>query len=180
MANPRTLRNIRLENEYKELMAINGEIIQIEAMDKPPHENYRVTFNIRTIVGPEPIFSHQTVCLLKLPPNYPKGSPTICAESPPYPFHVNWRANGSLCQDKWNLEDTLVDLVLLCARTLQSDPAVTNVAIVMTQEAMGFWRKNKGKKGIIPSDTQVLPTLDCPEPITVNTRKSKKIKIKTI
>jgi hypothetical protein len=65
MADPRALRNKRLENEHKELMRINGSIIQIVPVGSPPYETYRVTFNIRTIISPSPAYRNQTVCTLR-------------------------------------------------------------------------------------------------------------------
>lgn len=172
MADPRALRNKRLENEYKELMRINGKIIQIDPIGNPPYEMYRVTFNVRTIVSPAPTYRKQTVCKLTIPPNYPDAAPTIIAENTPYPWHINWFLTGNWCYGRWNREESLVNYLHRCARTLQFDPEIANPQSVANREAVAFWETNRNNRSVIPSDTQVLPTLDAPETITINTRNN--------
>ena len=168
MADPRALRNKRLENEHKELMRINGSIIQIVPVGRPPYETYKVTFNIRTIISPAPTYRNQTVCTLSIPPNYPNGAPTITADNTPYPWHINWFQNGRWCFGDWNPEESLVNYLHRCARTLQFDPEIANPGSAANKDAMSFWNANKNNRRVIPSDTQVLPTLYAPETITIN------------
>lgn len=178
MADPRALRNKRLENEYRELMRINGPIIQIVPLGSSPYETYRVTFNIRTIIGPAPSYREQTVCTLRIPPNYPDGAPSITADTTPYPWHINWFKNGRWCFGGWNREESLVNYLHRCARTLQFDPDIANELSVANRDAMPFWTANKRNLRVIPSDKQVLPTLDIPEKITINRCEMPKIVIK--
>ncbi|MDR2368548.1 MAG: hypothetical protein LBF58_10675 [Deltaproteobacteria bacterium] len=177
MADPRALRNKRLENEHKELMAINGEIIRIQPLGMPPHDTYRVTFNVRTIVHPQPVYRDRTVCLLQLPPSYPEGTPKITANDKPYPFHVNWFQSGTWCHGRWNREESLANFLHRCARTLQFDPGITNLGSPANGEAKQFWLDNVGNKAVIPCDTQELPTLDLPETIIINPLKIQQIAI---
>jgi len=173
MADPRTLRRVRLESEYKELMRINGKVIKIEPLGRPPYEKYKITFNVRTIIGPEPSYRNQTVCTLTIPPNYPDGAPVITADQTPYPWHINWFQSGRWCYGHWNREESLVNYLHRCARTLQFDPEIANPGSPANRDAMSFWNMNRKNRKIIPCDTQVLPTLDAPEKITINARIEK-------
>ena len=180
MADPRALRNRRLENEYKELMRINGSIIQIVPIGNPPYETYKVTFNIRTIISPAPTYRNQTVCTLKIPPNYPDAAPIITADNTPYPWHINWYATGRWCFGSWNREESLVNYLHRCARTLQYDPEIANPGSVANRDAMPFWEANKRNRHVIPSDRQMLPTLSVPETITINRQETPKSVIKPL
>lgn len=178
MADPRELRNKRLNNEYRELMRINGSIIQIQPMGNAPYENYRITFNVRTIISPSPTFRDKTVCTLSIPPNYPDGYPVITAEHTPYPWHMNWYPSGRWCHGSWTREESLVNFIHRCARTLQFDPAIANPGSPANSSAISFWDANIRNRRVIPSDTQVLPTLDAPETITIKPVQKPQIVIK--
>lgn len=179
MADLRDLRNKRLNNEYRELMRINGSIIQIVPIGSVPYESYRITFNIRTIISPSPTYRDKTVCTLTIPPNYPDGYPTITAEHTPYPWHVNWFTSGRWCHGGWNREESLVNFIHRCARTLQFDPEIADTGSPANGSAIAFWNANKRNRRVIPCDTQVLPTLDTPEAITINSRSKPQIVIKS-
>jgi ubiquitin-protein ligase len=177
MADPRELRNKRLNNEYNELMRINGSVIQITPLGRAPYESYRVTFNIRTIISPAPTYSNKTVCTLTIPANYPEGVPTISAETTPYPWHMNWYQTGNWCHGGWNREESLVNFIHRCARTLQFDPEIANPDSPANGSAIAFWEANKSNRRVIPCDTQPLPTLEAPELITINNRVKPQIVI---
>ncbi len=55
---------------------------------------------------------------------------------------------------------SLVSFVQRCARTLQYDPDITSRGSIANNDAIPFWEANKDSRDIIPSDVQVLPTLD--------------------
>lgn len=172
MPDPRELRNKRLENEHKELMRINGELIKIEPIGNAPHEKYKITFNIRTIIGHAPKYSNKTICTLTLPPGYPFAAPSVYAAKP-YPCHPNWFSEGRWCYGSWNAEEPLVNFILRCARTLQHDPAISG----RSTEGQRFWEENKRKHEMILSDTQVLSALDELESIVIHKREIPKIVI---
>jgi ubiquitin-protein ligase len=178
MADPRALRTRRLNNEYDELMRINGSIIQIQPIGNAPYESYKIIFNIRTIISPSPTHRAKTVCTLTIPPGYPDAAPKIVADSTPYPWHVNWFPSGQWCFGGWNKEESLVNYITRCAKVLQFDPELTNTGSPANREAIPFWEANKRNKRVIPCDTQVLPTLDVPESITINARPVPQIVIK--
>lgn len=176
MADLRELRNRRLNNEYKELMRINGKIINIEPIGNAPYEKYKITFNIRTIISPAPTYRNSTVCKLTIPPNYPEEAPTIVAENTPYPWHINWYPkSGRWCFGSWNKEESLVNYLHRCARTLQFEPEMANPSSMANPDAIVFWNLYKNERRVIPCDTQVLPTLESPENIIINNREKPQI-----
>jgi ubiquitin-protein ligase len=166
MADPRAIRAKRLTNEYNELMKINGSVIKIEPIGNSPYEQYKITYNIRTIISPTPTYRNSTVCTLTIPPSYPSksGAPFIFAETSPPPWHVNWFKNGRWCSayydNNFNPDESLVNLVLRCARVLQFDPVIANPDSAANRDAIDFWFANKDNKRIIPCDVQPLPIVD--------------------
>jgi len=167
-------------NEYKEMMRINGDIIQIEPMGVVPYKKYRVSYNIRTIISPLPEYRDTTVCILTIPKNYPNDAPHLVVddESMPPPWHVNWYKKGMWDFGCWSPTDSLVIFLLRCARSLQFDPYITCTTCTSNFEALSFWNANASNRDIIPSDTQVLPKLHIPEITTNNSRIVPRIVIK--
>lgn len=178
MTDPRELRNRRLYNEYRELMRISGSVIEVVPVGQMPYETYQVVFHIRTIVGPAPTYRDQTVCALTIPPDYPDGAPVITADEVPYPWHINWFQNGRWCFGDWNKEESLVNYLNRCARTLQFDPQIANPDSVANADALPFWEANRQNPRVMPSDTQALPTPDVPETITILARQTPRIVIR--
>ena len=183
MADPRELRRKRLENEHKELMRISGSIIKIEPIGNAPYDQYRITYNIRTIISPAPTYRNSTTCILTIPPAYPgpTGAPTIHATETPYPWHINWFQSGRWCsayyQSNYDSAESLVNLVLRCARVLQFDPSIANRNSVANHDAEPFWDANVNNKRIMPCDTQPLPVPGAPESITIVEKPKPKITI---
>ena len=157
MSDPRTLRRIRLENEYRELMAINGSIIRIEPLGSAPYERYRITYNIRTIISPRPEYRDSTVCELSIPAGYPQAVPRMEAITRPVPWHVNWFTSGSWCHGHWDEDSSLANFIYRCAKVLQFDPEFANPGSSANSEALSFWHSNKNNRRVIPCDTQALP-----------------------
>jgi ubiquitin-protein ligase len=172
MADPRELRNKRLDNEHKELMQINGELIKIEPIGKAPFEKYEITFNFRTLVRSARRYSDKTICTLTIPPGYPQTPPSIQA-SAPHPNHPNWYSGGRWCYGRWSTEESLVNYVLRCARTLQHDPAIS----AHSSEGRQFWEENKRNNELILNDPQLLSTFDALEAIVIHKREIPKIEI---
>ncbi len=169
MVDQRALRKRRLENEYNELMKLNekSSIIEIIPLGRAPYESYKIIFNIRTIVSPAPTYREKTICTLTIPPNYPKGAPSITANDTPYPWHINWYQSGRWCLGYWNYEESLVNCLYLCAKTLQFDPEIANPNSIANRDALPFWNANKNNRKVIPCDKQVLPILDGPVQIII-------------
>ena len=177
MADPRELRKKRLDNEYRELMRINGSIIKIEPIGSMPYEKYKVIFNIRTFIAPAPTYRDSTICELTIPPNYPVDAPVLKSQNTPPPWHINWWRDGRWCYGSWNKEESLVNYLHRAARTLQNDPKIANPGSMANGDAEPFWKANKNNRRLVPCDTQVLPTLDAPETITIIEQTKPKITI---
>lgn len=186
MNDPRKLRELRLKNEYEELMRLDKQssIINITPLGNAPYDKYLIEFNIRTIVGPAPKYREKTMCTLTIPLNFPEQPPIMMANDTPYPWHINWFANGRWCFGHWTIEESLVNYIHRCARTLQFDPEIANPRSVANGDAMSFWDANKNNRRIIPCDTQALPLLDTAgkivikQKITIHTQEKPKINFK--
>lgn len=163
------LRQLRLKNEYEELMKINGKVIKIEPLGDAPYEKYRVTFFVRTIIGPDPIYRDKTVCILTLRRYFPDDPPFMKVDdsSMPQPWHPNWFESGAWDFGCWKPEDSLVDFIYRCARSLQFNTEMVNTLSVSNWRALAFWNENKDNSKIIPCDTQKLAR----DPIMVFRRK---------
>lgn len=182
MVDQRALRQRRLINEYNELMKINGDIIQIEPLGASPYEKYRITFNIRTIIGKNPIYRNKTVCILTVPAGYPEHFPKIAVEdtSMPAPWHPNWYKGGAWCFGSWTKEESLVNYIYRCAKTIQfsSDFTDARKEAAANPEAVLFWNENVDNQNIIPSDTKKLPTIESQtSSISIVMKEKPKIKI---
>jgi ubiquitin-protein ligase len=161
MVNQRALRDIRLQNEYTELMGISGGVVLLEPIGDAPYDRYRVTFDLRTVIGPEPTFRERTVCLLTIPPGYPEIAPKIAVEtsSMPQPWHPNWYKSGTWCFGHWSRDESLVNYLYRCAGTIQFRPEVTDPRpeAAANKDAVAFWIANQGRRGVIPADEKSLP-----------------------
>lgn len=168
MVDQRALRQRRLENEYRELMNISGDIIYIEPLGNAPYEKYRITFNLRTVISPIPAYREKTICLLTLPPGYPETAPKIAVEENlmPPPWHPNWYRGGTWCFGYWSKEESLVNYIYRCAKTIQFSAEFTDARTdaAANKEAVPFWNANRNKRGIIPSDTKTLPVISGEKP----------------
>lgn len=183
MVDQRELRRQRLINEYNELMSISGDIIHVEPLGNThPYEKYRITFHLRTVISDAPAFRDKTVCILTIPAGYPDIVPKIAVEetSMPQPWHPNWYRSGTWCFGFWTREESLVNYIYRCAKTIQFDDKFTAATAkdAANKDALAFWNSNKGKLGIIPSDTKKLPTIDINAPtISILSRVKPKITI---
>ena len=162
---PRSLRRIRLENEYEELKKLSGEVIHIEPLGPWPYARYKITFNIRTIVREDPIeYQLKTVCLLELPDGFPKQMPRLHileGSGTKPPWHVNWYKGGAWCAGGWSWDEPLSSYIWRCAKTLQFDPSgVTNPDNAANREAIHFWETNKNDPWIFPTDRRHIPLPD--------------------
>lgn len=179
---PRALRATRLKNEHRELMKLNGPVIEIEPLDFEPHAKYRITFNIRTIISPKPTYQSKTVCVLELPEGFPRDMPRLlieqCSETVT-PWHVNWYKGGTWCAGNWSSSEPLTNYIYRCAKTLQFDTLITRLESPANKDAIPFWNDNKKKVGIIPCDRQTLPTADAQAKISILNTAETKITIKS-
>ena len=155
---PRDLRNIRLKNEYQELMRLDGTFIEVQPIGSQPYQSYKVTFNIKTIVGLEPLFSEKTVCTLTLPPNYPDAPPRITNDTPP-PLNRTWH-HGGWCVGQWSKEESLVSALIRCARTLQFDPDISGFNGSSEVIGRNLFQENKLNQDLVINNAAILAALE--------------------
>ncbi len=164
MVDPRSLRHRRLMNEYNELMQFRNDVIQIEPLSKSPCDKYRITFNLQTIISPQPIYRNRTVCILTIPPGYPDTVPKISmdGDSMPPPWHVNWYRGGTWCFGTWTREESLVNYIYRCAKTIIFDPNFTDARYDASanKDAIAFWNANRLRRDMFPTDKKELPTAE--------------------
>jgi len=158
MATPQEQRNIRLANDYNEMVNIRGEIIEWKALKgNPPHvEEYEITINVRSIINNTPTYREKHVVKVSLPANYPIGAPNVEMISTPRVFHPNWWTNGKWCYGTWIISEGLGHHIIRMTKTLQYDLDITNEHSPANHDA-NEWYKSNRRKGIFPCDKKVLP-----------------------
>ena len=158
---PQDIRKIRLQSDYREMCNIRGPLIDWEVVrGTPPNvENYRLTVNVRSIVGPGPDYRDRHVIDLELPPDYPLSpgsAPVASMVTDPVVFHPNWWPHKLWCYGVWELWEGLGHYVLRMIRTLQYDPDITNEHSAANHEAADWYVAHKDD-GLFPCDRQLLP-----------------------
>ena len=174
---PQEIRNLRLKNDYKEMVNIKGSIISWEATKgTPPYvEEYNVTINIRGIVGEGPKYRNSHIIYLKLPPNYPIAAPQVEMISKPIVYHPNWYRAGKWCYGTWLMSEGLGHHIIRMIRTLQYDLDITNENSPANSSA-NSWYKSHKRSGIFPCDSTILPD-PTKKKMTMQFQTKKKFKI---
>lgn len=158
---PQEVRKIRLKSDYKEMCAIRGPIVSWQAVrGTPPYvEAYRLTINVRSVIGDGPIYRDQHVIDLEIPGGYPSNaSPQLTMVSEPIIFHPNWwpAPRRYWCGGAWDFSEGLGHHVIRMIRTLQYDAVITNEGSSANYDARSWYLKNRDR-GIFPCDRQQLP-----------------------
>lgn len=158
---PQELRNVRLKSDYKEMCNIRGPIVswQVTRGTPPFVEAYRLTVNVRSVIGPGPTYRDQHVIDVVIPADYPTGShPKLTMVSEPLVFHPNWwpPPRRFWCGGTWDFAEGLGHHVLRMIRTLQYDTVITNEDSAANAEAK-VWYLSHRDEGIFPCDRQKLP-----------------------
>ncbi len=158
MATPQERRNIRLKNDYAEMVNIKSDIVswRVTAGTPPYVEGYELTVNIRTITGSRPDYRNQHILQVTLSPNYPFSAPLTVMSSIPPPYHPNWYRDGRWCYGSWDIAEGLGHHIIRMIRTLQFDADITNPNSPANGEASHWYTSNRGR-GWFPCDRQVLP-----------------------
>jgi hypothetical protein len=94
--------------------------------------------------------------MVTMPPTYPFAPPQIVMSTRPQPYHPNWFADGRWCFGTWDVSEGLGHHVLRMIRTLQFDPAISNVASPANREAAAWYQENL-QRGLFPCDRTSLP-----------------------
>lgn len=155
---PQEIRNIRLKNDYKEMVNIRGNIISWKAVKGiPPYvEEYEVTVNVNGITARGPQYRNTHVVSVKIPANYPKAAPDVRMKSIPYVYHPNWYKDGKWCYGTWIMSEGLGHHIVRMTRTIQYDMEITNENSPANTNASDWYVNNK-RKNIFPCDDQTLP-----------------------
>jgi len=155
---PQEIRNIRLKSDYKEMCNIRGPMISWQVTrGVPPYvEGYRLSVNVRSIIGPGPTYRDQHVIDVELPASYPFSPPQITIVSEPVVFHPNWWRQGHWCYGSWDIAEGLGNHVVRMIRTLQYDPIITNEKSAANGSANDWYEKHQNE-GLFPCDHQSLP-----------------------
>lgn len=168
MATPQEIRRMRLATDYKLLCSIQGDIISwVPIKGEPPYvEEYRITVNVRTIIGASgdvPVYRDTSVMTISLPPDYPRQAPKIIMESVPPPFHTDWYTNGRWSYGRWFVSESLGDFVIRMVKSLQFDPSSVCEHAPSNYDAARWYIANK-TSGLFPCDRQELPVPTGPRP----------------
>lgn len=155
---PQEIRNLRLKNDYKEMVNIRGSIISWKTIKGvPPYvEEYQITVNVRSIIGEGPAYRDAHIVNVTIPSNYPKAAPDVRMESNPIVYHPNWYRDGKWCFGTWSMSEGLGHHIVRMIRTLQYDLEITNEHSPANTDANNWFISKKGT-GIFPCDKQALP-----------------------
>ncbi len=158
MATPQEQRNLRLKNDYSEMLNIKGEVIQWKPIkgQAPYIEAYELSIKICTIISSTPSYRNEHVIIVELPDNYPLVSPQIRMQTTPFPYHPNWWDNGLWCYGSWDISETLGNHVVRMIRTLQFDKEITDENSPANRDA-NRWYVSKKTSGLFPCDRTNLP-----------------------
>lgn len=159
MATPQEIRNIRLKNDFQEMKNIRGSIINWEILKgvQPHVEEYKLTVNVRCIIGPTPTYRSKHEIKLVIPDDYPiKAAPIATMLTKPYPYHPNWFESGRWCYGTWNIAEGLGHYVIRMVRTLLYDVEITNERSPANGAANDWFKRNRNN-GLFPSDKLRLP-----------------------
>ncbi|MDR1962655.1 MAG: hypothetical protein LBQ50_02630 [Planctomycetaceae bacterium] len=162
MATPQEIRLTRLENDFKQMSRLQGNIISWKPLRgiAPFIEAYEITINVRTIIGVSgsnsPQYRNSSVVILTIPSDYPKSPPVVVMQTQPKPFHPNWFGNGRWCFGTWIPSEGLGDYVVRMVKTLQYDTEITNENSPADSVAKDWYVQNI-RSSLFPCDTQTLP-----------------------
>jgi hypothetical protein len=164
MPTPQEKRRIRLSNDYGQMVRLRGSIISWEPLQgtAPYIEKYRITVNVRTIIGvsdDRPTYRDRSVIDLTLPPDYPENSsPYAAMQTKPKPFHPNWYPDGHWCYGEGRPDmEGLGEFVIRMVKTLQFDAMITGENSPADRIANDFYKRKKSS-GLFPCDRTVLPS----------------------
>lgn len=155
---PQEIRNLRLKNDYTEMVNIRGPIVSWKALrgTAPFIDEYEVTINVRGITGEGPRYRESHVIVVKLPANYPSSAPDVRMMTKPFVFHPNWYRDGKWCFGTWLISEGLGHHIVRLMRTIQYDVEITNEHSAANGDANRWYQSNR-QRGIFPCDSQLLP-----------------------
>jgi hypothetical protein len=159
MTTPLEIRRLRLGNDYREMLNIQGPIIQWKPVRgiAPLIEAYELMIRVRTIIGPRPDYRDEHRVLVELPEGYPiQGAPHAQMLTRPPPFHPNWFTGGRWCYGTWVVSEGLGSHVVRMIKTLQFDREITDERSAANGTARDWYVEHKNGS-LFPCDRQQLP-----------------------
>jgi len=156
---PQEIRRKRLEADFEYMRMIRRPPIFWQATHgtAPYVDQYALQVRVRTIVGPGPDYADEVRLKVELPPGYPlNAAPVVSIDPGPLPYHPNWFPNGVWCHGNWAPGDNLAFHIIRMVRTLQFEPAMTNLDSPANGAATQWWRAVQ-HRGWFPTDRQPLP-----------------------
>lgn len=156
---PIEMRRLRLGNDYREMLNIQGPIIHWKPVrgTVPLVEAYELMIRVRTIIAPGPDYRNEHRVLVELPGGYPvQGAPHVQMLTSPPPFHPNWFTNGSWCYGTWVVSEGLGSYVIRMIQTLQFNREITNEHSAANAAARDWYVRHKNSS-LFPCDHQQLP-----------------------
>ena len=120
---PQEIRNLRLKNDYSQMVNIRGNIISWKAIrGTPPYvEEYELTVNVKGVIGEGPRYRETHNINVVIPSNYPNAAPDIHMTSKPFVYHPNWYTGGKWCFGTWFMSEGLGEHIVRMVRTIQYD-----------------------------------------------------------
>ena len=171
-------RSRRLKQDLLDMKALSEKCPAIKFRvldDGDAPEEYEVSFYLKTIIGEikgKPVYRDAnlpTIVLIDLR-KYPYGRIKAQCMTKPPPYHPNWYEFGLWDQITGNsrVSDTLAELVIRMAKTIQFVPAVTNSSSASNVAAADWWKKHL-KSRYFPCDNTVILDYynDIHKPITI-------------
>lgn len=176
---PQEIRNLRLKNDYEEMVNIKGEIINWKAIrGNPPFiEEYELTINIKGIISNTPAYRYEHIVRVVLPSGYPNTAPDMRLVSVPNLFHPNWHRDGKWCFGTWLISEGLGHHVIRMIRTIQYDMEITNEKSPANTDA-NKWYESRKNSGLFPCDKKQLPD-PSHKRFEINPEVKKKFEIKS-
>jgi len=175
---PQEIRNLRLKNDYSQMVNIRGNIISWKAIrGTPPYvEEYELTVNVKGVIGEGPRYRESHNINVVIPSNYPNAAPDIHMTSAPFVYHPNWYSGGKWCFGTWFMSEGLGEHIVRMVRTIQYDLDITNENSPANGDANQWFLSNKNRR-LFPCDNKVLPD-PTKKKMTINSPVKKKFDIK--
>lgn len=151
----RTSRTVRLEHDYRAMLALQSKVIKWEPDRRVPPEVYAVDFHLRGMIGPNAFRDTHTV-VIKLLPEYPDRPPYAKFTSRPLLFHPHVFGNGVVCVGGYSPDEGLAVFCLRLARYIQFQPNLIDTQSPANKQALQWFKENRGR---LPVDNTPLPDL---------------------
>ena len=159
-------RSDRLARDFREMLKLRDRpyCTWIVTKGEPPcAEEYLLSVRLRTYalsvkdgrytVG---VIRRCTV-RVTLWDSYPAVAPDIRMLSIPPVFHPSWYSKGTYCpREPWRPDSSLKDYVMQMLAALRYEPPLTETDLPANYKALDWYRKNRHRDALFPSDKTAL------------------------